>query len=154
MQTVSSQPSNKRIAELAVLPVFFDLRGKRVVVIGGGEPAAWKIELLAAAGAQVDVYAEKVCEELSALAPTSIILHPRPWTPDDLEGAAWRTAKDIAHHHVHEDGQHHDRGHGRRHPGEQPRKPVEPQNCRLRHAGHEKLFGQNIGERFNAPRKI
>jgi len=88
MQTVSSQPSNKRIAELAVLPVFFDLRGKRVVVIGGGEPAAWKIELLAAAGAQVDVYAEEVCEELSALAPTSIILHPRPWTPDDLEGAA------------------------------------------------------------------
>jgi len=90
MQTVSSQPSNKRIAELAVLPVFFDLRGKRVVVIGGGEPAAWKIELLAAAGAQVDVYAEDVCEELSALAlaPTSIILHPRPWTPDDLEGAA------------------------------------------------------------------
>ena len=65
-----------------------DNTGKRVVVIGGGEPAAWKIELLAAAGAQVDVYAEKVCEELSALAPTSIILHPRPWTPDDLEGAA------------------------------------------------------------------
>lgn len=90
MQTVSSQPSNKRIAELAVLPVFFDLRSKRVVVIGGGEPAAWKIELLAAAGAQVDVYAEDVCEELSALAlaPTSIILHPRPWTPDDFEGAA------------------------------------------------------------------
>ncbi len=87
MQTVSSQPS-KRIADLAVLPVFFDLRGKRVVVIGGGEPAAWKIELLAAAGAQVDIYAEEVCEELSALAPTSIILHPRPWTPDDLEGAA------------------------------------------------------------------
>lgn len=87
MQTVSSQPS-KRISELAVLPVFFDLRGKRVVVIGGGEPAAWKIELLAAAGARVDVFAEEVCEELSALAPTSIILHPRPWTPADLEGAA------------------------------------------------------------------
>ncbi|MEQ9638279.1 MAG: siroheme synthase CysG [Devosia marina] len=95
MQTVSSQPSNKRIAELAVLPVFFDLRGKRVVVIGGDEPAAWKIELLAAAGARVDVYAEDVCEELSALAPTSIILHPRPWTPDDLEGAALAIA-DIA----------------------------------------------------------
>ncbi|WP_375598025.1 siroheme synthase CysG [Devosia sp. Naph2] len=88
MQTVSSQPSNKRIAELAVLPVFFDLRGKRVVVIGGGEPAAWKIELLAAAGAQVDIYAEDVCEELSALAPTSITVHPCPWTPSDLEGAA------------------------------------------------------------------
>jgi uroporphyrin-III C-methyltransferase/precorrin-2 dehydrogenase/sirohydrochlorin ferrochelatase len=95
MQTVSSQPSNKRIAELAVLPVFFDLRGKRVVVIGGGEPAAWKIELLAAAGAQVDVYAEEVCEELSALAPTSITVHPCPWTPGDLEGAELAIA-DIA----------------------------------------------------------
>ena len=88
MQTVSSQQNSARIAPLAVLPVFFDLRGKRVVVIGGGEPAAWKIELLAAAGARVDVFAEEVCEELSALAPTSIILHPRPWTPADLEGAA------------------------------------------------------------------
>ena len=72
MHTVSSPPS-KRISELAVLPVFFDLRGKRVVVIGGDEPAAWKIELLAAAGAQVDVFAEEVCEELSAFlaAPSS-----------------------------------------------------------------------------------
>jgi uroporphyrin-III C-methyltransferase/precorrin-2 dehydrogenase/sirohydrochlorin ferrochelatase len=66
MQTVSSQ-QNRKIGELAVLPVFFDLRGKRVVVIGGDEPAAWKIELLAAAGAQVDVYAEEVCQELWAL---------------------------------------------------------------------------------------
>lgn len=65
MQTVSSQQNNARIAPLAVLPVFFDLQGKRVVVIGGGEPAAWKIELLAAAGAQIDVFAEEVCEELS-----------------------------------------------------------------------------------------
>ena len=134
MHTVSSPPS-KRISELAVLPVFFDLRGKRVVVIGGDEPAAWKIELLAAAGAQVDVFAEEVCEELSAFlaAPSSgpsghllpdgekkgsahasiplpigervdrpkgetgegevkttnsITLHPRPWTPADLTGAA------------------------------------------------------------------
>ena len=67
MQTVSWQPSNKRISELAVLPVFFDLRGKRVVVVGGGEPAAWKIELLAAAGAQVEVFAEEVCGELNSL---------------------------------------------------------------------------------------
>lgn len=71
MQTVSPQPNSPRIAPLAVLPVFFDLRGKRVVVIGGTEPAAWKIELLAAAGAHVDVYAEEICEALAALAPPS-----------------------------------------------------------------------------------
>jgi len=110
MQTVSSpQPRNSpdRIAPLAVLPIFFDLRGKRAVVIGGGEPATWKIELLAAAGAQIDVFAEEVCEELSTFlaAPSSgrpkgqtvegevktvnsITLHRRPWTPSDLTGAA------------------------------------------------------------------
>lgn len=88
MQTVSSQQNSARIAPLAVLPVFFDLRGKRVVVAGGGGPAAWKVELLAAGGARVDVFAEQVCEELSALTPSSITLHPRPWTPADLEGAA------------------------------------------------------------------
>ncbi len=76
-----------RIAPLAVLPVFFDLRGKRVVVIGGTEPATWKIELLAAAGAHVDVYATKVCEDLHHL-EGDIALHCRPWKPSDLAGAA------------------------------------------------------------------
>ncbi|WP_082903853.1 siroheme synthase [Devosia elaeis] len=71
MRTVSPQPNSPRIAPLAVLPVFFDLRGKRVVVIGGSEAAAWKTELLAAAGAHVDVYAEEICAELAALAPPS-----------------------------------------------------------------------------------
>jgi uroporphyrin-III C-methyltransferase/precorrin-2 dehydrogenase/sirohydrochlorin ferrochelatase len=71
MQIVSPQPNNPRIAPLAVLPVFFDLRGKRVVVIGGSEAAAWKVELLAAAGARVEVFAEEICGELAALAPPS-----------------------------------------------------------------------------------
>ena len=75
MHTVSSPQNNQRISELAVLPVFFDLRGKRVVVIGGNEPAAWKIELLAAAGAQVDVYAEDVCEELIAIGTVAPLPH-------------------------------------------------------------------------------
>ncbi len=88
MQTVSPQQSNARIAPLAVLPVFFDLRGKRVVVIGGSEPAAWKIELLSAAGANVAVYAEEICEELAALSSTSITINSRPWTATDLIDAA------------------------------------------------------------------
>lgn len=88
MQTVSPQPNKARIAPLAVLPVFFDLNGKRVVVIGGGEPAAWKTELLAAAGAQVEVFAEEVCEELAALPATSVTISRRHWTHHDLAGAA------------------------------------------------------------------
>lgn len=40
-----------------MLPVFLDLEGKRAVVIGGSAAAAWKAELLAAAGAYVDIHA-------------------------------------------------------------------------------------------------
>ncbi|MHB0952241.1 MAG: siroheme synthase CysG [Allorhizobium sp.] len=46
-----------RMAPLAKLPVFWSLEGKRVVVAGGSDAAAWKAELLAACGAEVHVYA-------------------------------------------------------------------------------------------------
>lgn len=55
----SVKPRNdrqERIAPLASLPVFFDLKGKSVLVAGGSDGAAWKAELLAAAGAQVHVF--------------------------------------------------------------------------------------------------
>ncbi|WP_084366140.1 siroheme synthase CysG [Rhizobium sp. RU36D] len=44
------------MAPLAKLPVFWSLAGKRVVVAGGSDGAAWKAELLAACGADVHVY--------------------------------------------------------------------------------------------------
>ena len=37
-----------RIGALSVLPVFFNLNAKNVVMIGGTEAAAWKTELLLA----------------------------------------------------------------------------------------------------------
>ncbi|NTJ64483.1 uroporphyrinogen-III C-methyltransferase [Agrobacterium rhizogenes] len=46
----------ERIAPLASLPVFFDLKGKSVLVAGGSDGSAWKAELLAAAGAEVHVF--------------------------------------------------------------------------------------------------
>lgn len=46
----------ERIAPLASLPVFFDLKGKATLVAGGGEGGAWKAELLASAGAEVHVF--------------------------------------------------------------------------------------------------
>lgn len=57
-----------RMEPLARLPVFFSLAGKCVIVAGGSAAAAWKVELLAAAGAHVEVFAEDVCEELLTLA--------------------------------------------------------------------------------------
>ena len=77
---------------MAVLPVFFKLAGKRAVLAGGGEPAAWKAELLSACGAQVDVYAGGISQEMRAVAAAppagNITLHERRWQPDDLSGAA------------------------------------------------------------------
>jgi uroporphyrin-III C-methyltransferase/precorrin-2 dehydrogenase/sirohydrochlorin ferrochelatase len=77
---------------LAVLPVFFKLGGKRAVLAGGGEPAAWKAELLSAAGASVDVYAPEVSLEMRAVADAppvgTITVHERRWAAEDLAGAA------------------------------------------------------------------
>jgi uroporphyrin-III C-methyltransferase/precorrin-2 dehydrogenase/sirohydrochlorin ferrochelatase len=81
-----------RMEALARLPLFFAMDSKRAVVAGGGTPSAWKAELLSAAGATVDVYAEKPSEELLALvkeAPRgAIVLHRRRWQASDFAGAA------------------------------------------------------------------
>ncbi|MBB4008909.1 siroheme synthase CysG [Allorhizobium taibaishanense] len=59
----------ERVAPLAKLPVFWGLEGKRVIVAGGSEGAAWKAELLAACGANVDVYCpdEELCDTFRTL---------------------------------------------------------------------------------------
>ncbi len=49
-------------------PLFADLRSKPVLVVGGGDVAARKIELLRRAGAQVQIVAGVLCDELQALA--------------------------------------------------------------------------------------
>lgn len=78
---------------LSKLPVFLDLSGKRAVVAGGAPPAAWKAELLAAAGAHVDVYTGEPSEEMQDLARRNtergiVTVHVRPWSSDVLSGAA------------------------------------------------------------------
>lgn len=99
MHIVSKPQNNARIQALAVLPVFFDLTDKRVIAIGGSEPATWKIELLAAAGAHVQVLAPigEWCEELISLAERgaaagTISLVDCRWSPSDLSGAAMAVA--------------------------------------------------------------
>ncbi len=91
---VSRKPreaASPRMAPLARLPVFFALEGKRALLAGGGQGAAWKAELLSAAGAHVEVFAEDVSDEMAALVETSpgaIVLNERAWRADDLAGAA------------------------------------------------------------------
>ncbi len=81
-----------RIAALARLPVFFDLKHRRVVIAGGSDAAAWKVELLAAAGARIALYAEELSTELEAilanLTDDQFTWHKRPWSIDVLQSAA------------------------------------------------------------------
>ncbi len=87
-----SEAKPPRMEPLARLPVFMALDGKRAVVAGATQAAAWKAELLSAAGAEVEVYAAEPCEELVALATDpprgSIFIHRRAWYIDDIRGAA------------------------------------------------------------------
>ncbi|HEY1545359.1 MAG TPA: siroheme synthase CysG [Xanthobacteraceae bacterium] len=89
MSASPSEVSSPRMQALARLPVFFALAGKRVVVAGGNAAAAWKIELMSAAGAQVDVYAAQASDDVIAAAQAdSVALHGRAIEPADFAGAA------------------------------------------------------------------
>jgi uroporphyrin-III C-methyltransferase/precorrin-2 dehydrogenase/sirohydrochlorin ferrochelatase len=77
---------------LARLPVFFALEGRPAIVAGGTPGAAWKAELLSAAGAEVTVCATNLCDGMIGLATDpprgSITIHHREWAPQDLVGMA------------------------------------------------------------------
>lgn len=98
---VLQQPRNEtsadrgaRMAPLAKLPVFWALEGRRVIVAGGTDAAAWKAELLAACGAQVHVHAEELSETFERLIgrgaehPQGEFIHrPQAWNASIFEGA-------------------------------------------------------------------
>jgi uroporphyrin-III C-methyltransferase/precorrin-2 dehydrogenase/sirohydrochlorin ferrochelatase len=96
MTSASRKPAEAgrpRLKPLAVLPVFLSLDGRAAVVVGGTSAAAWKAELLAAAGAAVTIFAAEPgaeAERLSAhgAAAGSIALARRAWRADDLVEAA------------------------------------------------------------------
>jgi uroporphyrin-III C-methyltransferase/precorrin-2 dehydrogenase/sirohydrochlorin ferrochelatase len=93
--SMSRKPSEarpERMGALARLPVFLALEGKRCVLAGGSHAAAWKAELLSAAGARVEVYAGDVSEEMRQVAADAprgeIVIIERGWKPEDISGAA------------------------------------------------------------------
>jgi uroporphyrin-III C-methyltransferase/precorrin-2 dehydrogenase/sirohydrochlorin ferrochelatase len=95
LMTNSRTPTETRppqMAPLARLPVFLALEGKRALVAGGSAAAAWKAELLSAAGANVDVFAPEPGEELLTLVAKPprgpVIIHRRTWQAQDIAGAA------------------------------------------------------------------
>jgi siroheme synthase-like protein len=69
-------------------PVNLLVRGRRVVVVGGGRIAARKIESLLEGGAQVEVVATAAGAEVQAWADAGrLVLHDRAFRPGDLDGA-------------------------------------------------------------------
>ncbi len=65
-----------------MLPLAFNLTGKRVLVLGAGRVAGSKIALLDAAGADITVITTEVLEPV----PDSATLIIRPYQSGDLEG--------------------------------------------------------------------
>src|SRR5690242_17466576 len=89
MSASPSEVRSPRMEALARLPVFFALAGRRTVVAGRDAAAAWKIELLAAAGAQVDVFASDPSEEVAGVSEAAgVTLHRREIAEEDFSGAA------------------------------------------------------------------
>src|SRR5262245_553797 len=87
-----SEAKSARMGPLARLPVFLSLDGRRAVLAGGSPAAAWKAELLSAAGARVEVYSTEICEELRQLTADpprgAIVIHRCLWSADILDNAA------------------------------------------------------------------
>jgi uroporphyrin-III C-methyltransferase/precorrin-2 dehydrogenase/sirohydrochlorin ferrochelatase len=87
---ISRRPA--RVGTLASLPLFFPLEGRKVVLAGGSDAAAWKAELLAAAGADVHVYAEELEPAFESFVDAGgttgrFVLHRRPWSSKCFDGA-------------------------------------------------------------------
>lgn len=70
------------------LPLFLNIKNKSCLVVGGGEVAARKVNLLRKAGGNVTVVAPELCPGLLKLSAASeIIHHARHFEQADLSGA-------------------------------------------------------------------
>ncbi len=81
------------------LPIFLDIRGKKLVVDGGTTVAARRVERALLAGALVHVFDANLGDEFTALMDNeNLTHHPRPITEADIEGAvvAYGASEDEA----------------------------------------------------------
>jgi siroheme synthase-like protein len=84
------RPQDRAATAPAYYPVFLDLRGRRCMVVGGGDLAAEKVRGLLAAGARVTVVGSRPGAALVAMARRSegsLGLVQRAFRPGDLAGA-------------------------------------------------------------------
>jgi len=65
-----------------------DIKGKRCVVIGGGEVALRRAEMLVGHGARVEIISPELCPEINRLVASGAVLSTlREYMPGDLHGA-------------------------------------------------------------------
>ena len=68
-------------------PLFLNLQGKRVVVVGGGQVAKRKVDTLLKAGAKICLISPEVCPQLKKIIESnsdSITISRRKYRPEDL----------------------------------------------------------------------
>ena len=74
-----------------LLPLFLNLTGRDVVLVGGGPVATAKLRQLLAAGARVRIIAPEITPEMrdivAGAAPPRPLVAQRPFKPADLDGA-------------------------------------------------------------------
>jgi uroporphyrin-III C-methyltransferase/precorrin-2 dehydrogenase/sirohydrochlorin ferrochelatase len=69
-------------------PVFFDLKGQNVLIVGGGEVALRKLILLERAGAAITVVAPELAPEIMERSSAGkLCVAVREFVPEDLDGA-------------------------------------------------------------------
>src|SRR5690348_15940606 len=69
-----------------LLPLFLNLAGRRVVLVGGGGVAAAKLKQLLAVDARVTVVAPAIHEDIAIAAARGLVtIHQRAFSPADLD---------------------------------------------------------------------
>ena len=73
---------------MQALPIFFNIKNRHCVVIGGGDVAMRKVSMLLKAQAAVTIYSPEICHELQGLVEAQKINFVQAnFTPNQLQGA-------------------------------------------------------------------
>ncbi len=88
LQAMSIQADNRTGENHSYYPLFADLHGKKVVVVGGGRVAERKVQPLTSAGGRVLLVSPELTENIRRMAAKGIItVREREFQPQDLEDA-------------------------------------------------------------------
>ncbi len=86
--SVDVDANNRLPGDHSYYPLFVDLNGRKVMVIGGGRVAERKVQALVAAGADVVLVSPELTDNIRRMADDNIIaVREREFRPGDLEDA-------------------------------------------------------------------